>query len=175
MLVSAGAKCVCIKISGRANFTSSIDFKTLVNELMQQGRNYFVLDLSECTLMDSTFLGVLAGFGLKVNSPQPNEERRTIELFNPNARIADLLENLGVLHLFKVQQGTICLPEETAPHDLTPANPNRETVTQTCLDAHRTLMDLHPDNVARFKDVTAFLAEDLKKIKSAGSVEKAEK
>ncbi|HEU5123201.1 MAG TPA: STAS domain-containing protein [Verrucomicrobiae bacterium] len=170
MLVFVGAKCVCIKISGRANFTSSIDFKTLVNELMQQGRDYFVLDLSECTLMDSTFLGVLAGFGLKVNSPQPNEPQRTIELFNPNARISDLLENLGVLHLFKVQQGAaVCLPEETAPHDLTPANPSRETVTQTCLEAHRTLMDLHPDNVARFKDVAAFLAEDLKKLKAAGS------
>jgi anti-sigma B factor antagonist len=167
MLVSVGAKCVCIKIAGRANFTSSIDFKTLVNELMNKGCVYFVLDLSECTLMDSTFLGVLAGFGLKVNTPQPNEEPRTIELFNPNARIADLLENLGVLHLFKVQQGAVCLPEATTPHDHTPANPSRETVTETCLEAHRTLMDLHPENVARFKDVAAFLAEDLKKMKAA--------
>jgi hypothetical protein len=90
-------------------------------------------------------------------------------LFNPNARIADLLENLGVLHLFKVQQGTVCLPEETSPHDHIAANPSRETVTQTCLEAHHTLMDLHPDNVAKFKDVTAFLAEDLKKLKAGSS------
>lgn len=168
MLVSVGEKCVCIKIAGRANFTSSIDFKTLVNELMQKGCTYFVLDLQECTLMDSTFLGVLAGFGLKVNAPQPDKQTRVIELYNPNARIADLLENLGVLHLFKVQQGNVCLPEPTAPRDHSPVAVTREEVTANCLEAHRTLMDLNPENVARFKDVAAFLAEDLKKMK-AGS------
>ncbi len=167
MLVSVGQKCVCIKIAGRANFTSSIDFKTLINELMQKGCTYFVLDLSECTLMDSTFLGVLAGFGLKVNAPQPSEPKRTIELYNPNARINDLLENLGVLHLFKVEQGVVCLPEPTTPMDHATASPTREEVTQNCLEAHRTLMDVHPDNVARFKDVAAFLADDLKKMKAA--------
>lgn len=167
MLVSVGERCVCIQITGRANFTSSIDFKTLVNQLMQKGYTYFVLDLNECTLMDSTFLGVLAGFGLKVNAPQPDKKERTIELFNPNPRIADLLENLGVLHLFKIGQGTVCLPEETNPHDHPAASPTREEVTSNCLEAHRTLMGIHPDNVARFKDVAAFLAEDLKKMKAA--------
>ncbi len=169
MLVSVGEKCACVKISGRANFTSSIDFKTLVNELMNKGITYFVLDLQECTLMDSTFLGVLAGFGLKVNAPQTDKQERVIELFNPNARIADLLENLGVLHLFKVQQGELCLPEATAPHDHNPVSATREEVTANCLEAHRTLMDLKPENVARFKDVAAFLAEDLKKMKAASA------
>ena len=166
MLVSIGEKCACIRIAGRANFTSSIDFKTLVNELLQKRFTYFVLDLRECTLMDSTFLGVLAGFGLRVNAPQPDNQPRTIELYNPNPRITDLLENLGVLHLFKLQQGDVCLPEPTKPHDHPVASPSREEVTQTCLDAHRTLMELSPDNVARFKDVAAFLAEDLKKMKA---------
>src|SRR5438093_8978147 len=103
MLVLVGEKFACIKIIGRANFTSSIDFKTLVNELRQKGYSYFVLDLSECALMDSTFLGVLAGFGLKL-SVAKNGGGPTLELLNPNARIIELLENLGVLHLFKSTQ-----------------------------------------------------------------------
>ncbi|HYG22671.1 MAG TPA: STAS domain-containing protein [Verrucomicrobiae bacterium] len=166
ILVKVGEKCACIRISGRANFTSSIDFKTLVNELLQKGYNYFVLDLRECTLMDSTFLGVLAGFGLRVTAPQPDQQTRTIELYNPNPRITDLLENLGVLHLFRLQQGEVCLPEPTTDHNHSPGAPSREEVTQTCLEAHRTLMDLSPENAARFKDVAAFLAEDLKKMKA---------
>src|SRR6185436_1456234 len=105
MSVSVGERCACIRISGRANFTSSIDFKTLLTELLQKNYNYLVLDLSDCMLMDSTFLGVLAGFGLKMYGPQPDKVERTLELFNPNPRIAELLENLGVLHLFKVIQG----------------------------------------------------------------------
>jgi anti-sigma B factor antagonist len=166
MLVSVGDRCACLKIIGRANFTSSIDFKTLIDELLRKDYSYFVLDLSECTLMDSTFLGVLAGMGLKTNGPQADNVPRTIELFNPSPRIAELLENLGVLHLFKVAQGEVTLPEETKPRDHVPVNPSREEVTRTCLEAHRTLMNIHPDNAARFKDVAAFLAEDLKKLKA---------
>lgn len=169
MFVSVGENSACVKIAGRANFTSSIDFKTLLNELIQRGYTYFALDLSECALMDSTFLGVLAGFGLKFNNPQPNTPASgTIELFNPNARISELLENLGVLHLFKVTQGEVKLPEQTEARDHTPASPTREEVTQTCLDAHKTLMKISPENASRFKEVTQFLAEDLKKLKSGG-------
>src|SRR5678815_1458935 len=105
ILVFAGEKFACIKIIGRANFNSSIDFKTLVNELLQKRFNYFVLDLSECTLMDSTFLGVLAGLGLKSTGADNNSATPTIELLNANVRITELLENLGVLHLFKSTQG----------------------------------------------------------------------
>jgi hypothetical protein len=34
---------------------------------------------------------------------------------------------------------------------------------RTCLEAHERLMAANPENVARFKDVTRFLAEDLRK------------
>ena len=86
-----------VKIPGRANFTSSIDFKTLLNELREKGYHYFVLELSECVLMDSTFLGVLAGFGLKLSQPQDGQRPGSIELLNPTPRVTELLENLGVL------------------------------------------------------------------------------
>jgi anti-sigma B factor antagonist len=165
MLVSVGPNCACVKITGRATFTSSIDLKTLVNELLQKGCTYVVLDLAECTLMDSTFLGVLAGFGLKMNEPQPDQVVRTLELFRPSPRIAELLENLGVLHLFKVSQDDLNLPQQSQPNGVAPANPSREEVTRTCLEAHQLLMEINPGNVARFKDVAQFLAEDLKKLK----------
>ena len=167
MLVLVGKKFACVKISGRANFTSSIDFKTLLNELLQKGYSYFVLDLSECMLMDSTFLGVLAGFGLKMTRSNKEVTEGRIELLNPNARITDLLENLGVLNLFSITQGAFALPEQTQPHAMQCQNPSREEVTRACLEAHQTLMDINPDNVPKFKEVTQFLAEDLKKVKAA--------
>ncbi len=68
MLVMVCEQFACIRIIGRANFNSSVDFKALFNELSQKGCNCIVLDLSECVLMDSTFLGVLAGFGLKLSA-----------------------------------------------------------------------------------------------------------
>jgi len=157
-----------VQIAGRANFTSSVDFKSLLDQLLLRGYTCFILDLTECVLMDSTFLGVLAGFGLKLNSPQTDKIDRTIQLFNPNGRISELLENLGVLHLFKVTEGNVKAPDGATTKDVQTTNATREEVTRTCLEAHKTLMDINPDNVGRFKDVTAFLADDLKKMK-AGS------
>jgi len=164
LLVLVGEHFACIKIVGRANFTLSIDFKTLLTGLRQKGYDFFVIELSECMLMDSTFMGVLAGFGLKMSQAEGNAAAHPIELRNPNARVSELLENLGVLHLFKVTEGPLTAPEalETCATDA--AHPSRAEVTRACLEAHQTLMEIHPENVARFKEVTRFLAEDLQKL-----------
>jgi len=161
--VLVGKNFVCVKIAGRANFTFSPDFKTLLEELIQKGYAHFIIDLSECVLMDSTFLGVLAGFGLKLN-PSGSPDKCGIELLNPNPRVTELLENLGALHLFKVSNGALALPADVETSTPDSVNPTHEQVTRTCLEAHRTLMAMNPENAARFKDVAQFLAEDLKNL-----------
>jgi anti-anti-sigma regulatory factor len=162
ILVLAGKDFACVKIAGRANFTYGPDFKTLLTELAQSGYSHFIIDLSECALMDSTFLGILAGFGLKLNQgAAPN--KHGVELLNPNSRITDLLDNLGALQLFKVTSGTLQLPADVQTQTPDSVNPTREEITRTCLEAHQSLMAVNPDNVAHFKDVTRFLAEDLKR------------
>lgn len=163
--VLVGDRFACIKIAGRANFTLSIDFKTLLVGLRQKGYTYFMIELSDCLLMDSTFLGVLAGFGLKMSQPDGSLPACPVELRNPNARVTELIENLGVLHLFKVAQGP--LSSQDALETCTPeaAHPSREEITRACLEAHQTLMAINPENVAKFKEVTRFLAEDLQKLK----------
>lgn len=168
MLVLVGEKFACVKISGRANFTSSIDLRTLINQLRQKGYSYFVLDLSECSLMDSTFLGVLAGLGLSLREAQPPPGNPAIELCNPNPRVLDLLETLGVLHLFRVNHGQLKVPEGCQSSEATPTGAGRAEITRACLEAHQTLMEINPENVGRFQEVSQFLAEDLKRLK-AGS------
>jgi anti-sigma B factor antagonist len=166
MLVMAGGDFACIRIVGRANFTSSVDFKSLVDDLQQKGCSRFVLDLSECVLMDSTFLGVLAGLGLRLSGGNGHQDRRGVELFNPSPRITELLETLGVLHLFRNVQGTFTPPAAGESVERTSVEPSRAEVTRTCLEAHETLIALSPENAARFKDVSQFLAEGMKKSKT---------
>jgi len=166
MLVLACKNFACVKIVGRANFTYGPDFKTLLTELVRKDYGRFIIDLSECALMDSTFLGILAGFGLKLNRAA-TPDNHGIELLNPNSRIVDLLENLGALHLFKVTTGTLQLPGEVQTQTPDSVNPTRQQITRTCLEAHQSLMDANPDNVVRFKDVTRFLAEDLKNLEKS--------
>jgi anti-sigma B factor antagonist len=163
LLVLVGGNFACVKIAGRANFMSSPEFKTLLDELSRKGYQRFIVDLSECTLMDSTFLGVLAGFGLRSGS-DGSAGKCDIELANPNARVFELLENLGVLPLFKITTGAVQFPDDAKISAPDTANPTQEQIKRTCLEAHKTLMAANPDNVARFKDVAKFLAEDLKNL-----------
>jgi anti-sigma B factor antagonist len=166
ILVMVSEKFACIRIIGRANFTSSVDFKTLVDELRQKGCPCFVLDLSECVLMDSTFLGVLAGFGLKLSGGQGDQARNPVELFNPSPRITELLETLGVVHLFKITQGTASVTVPNEAVERAPGDSSKEELARTCIEAHQTLMDISPANAARFKDVAQFLAEGIRKSKT---------
>ncbi|MCI0744090.1 MAG: STAS domain-containing protein [Verrucomicrobia subdivision 3 bacterium] len=168
LAVWVGDKLVCVKVAGRANFNGSVDFKSLIVGLWERGYNHFVLDLSDCLLMDSTFLGVLAGLGLRLSgngraSAAHSNGSHVIELLNPSPRIADLLENLGITHLFDITRGRLTT-ECLVALDHAPTETDRREVQKTCLEAHQTLMDVNPANVPKFKDVAQFLAEDLKKM-----------
>src|SRR5262245_16080391 len=150
MLVLCADEFCCIRIVGRASFSSGVDFQALLNGLLAKGCRRFVLDLGECALMDSTFLGLLAGYGGKSGGlPGPGE--RPIQLHGANPRIVELLENLGVLSLFKITAGPLVVPGGAREVAVDAGHASKRELTQTCLDAHRTLMELNPDNVARFK------------------------
>ena len=125
-----------------------------------------MIDLTDCVLMDSTFLGVLAGFGIKLN-PNGAPAERGIELLNATTRVSELLENLGAVHLFNLSNGPLKLPEDAKACVPDSINPSHEQITRTSLEAHQTLMAMNPENVARFKDVAQFLAEDLKNVEKS--------
>jgi len=165
--VWAGERFACVKLQGRANFTSSIDFKELVTQLQDRGFTFFVIELSECSLMDSTFLGVLAGIGLKLARSDGDPDGPRLELRNANARITELLENVGVLHLFKTSEGDLGSLEALEACAQRSAPASRAEVTEICLKAHKLLMEINPENVPRFKDVAKFLAEDLERLQAA--------
>ena len=162
--VWVGENIVCIRITGRANFTSSVDFKTLVNSIWDQGRRHLVLDLTGCTLMDSTFLGILASFGLKFSEAANGDGPATIELINTCPRVADLLDSLGIAPLFKFSQGAPLSTDCLTRLDLNLKSADKKEIALTCLEAHRFLMEVNPANVPKFQDVTRFLEEDVKRL-----------
>ena len=160
--VAATDQVALVKISGRASFNCSVEFKTLVYELRARGYRKFILDLSDCLIMDSTFLGVLAGFGLRL--AESAEEKPTVTLLNLNQRILDLLENLGVAHLFRIMQGTEPLSQKCREVRQTDGTRSKLETARACLEAHEILMSINPANIPKFKDVTRFMAEDLKRL-----------
>jgi anti-sigma B factor antagonist len=178
LLVAVVDNAAIIKVTGRANFTTSVSFKRLFGELRERGFKSFILDLSDCVTMDSTFLGVLAGTALKlsdrtdhneaIGAHHPGVPAHALRLLNPNQRIIELLDNLGVSDLFRSIhcQAPAAPSEFSAPAEEDAAS--REEVSRTCLEAHELLMELNPANIPKFKDVAQFLAEDLHKMSAPG-------
>jgi anti-sigma B factor antagonist len=162
LLVAIADPVVFIRISGRANFAVSVDFKTLMQELYARGYREFTLDLTDCLIMDSTFLGLLAGFSLKMKPASAHKP--AIRLLNPNERIADGLETMGIMSLFEMLSGATPL---AAYAEAAPGPPaSRVELTRTSLEAHQTLMAISAANIPKFKDVARFLAEDLHKMEA---------
>jgi len=152
---------VVIKVCGRANLGISPEFKKLLTGLVEEGHSRIAIDFRDCPIMDSTFSGVLAGMGQRV-AVAPGG--KPICLIEPNEKILDLLQSLGVEEHFDVHSEDI--PEGTAFQPVAPeATPSKLEVAETCLEAHRKLCELNAANTAKFKDVTAFLEEDLKRLR----------
>jgi len=70
----------------------------------------------------------------------------------------------GIAQLFSIVSTAAPAAGEFQPVAAGNAAPSKEEVSRTCLEAHETLMELNPANVAKFKDVAKFLAEDLKRL-----------
>lgn len=152
----------CVRICGRANFASSVDFRRLIKGLREQGNHRFRLDLCDCLIMDSTFLGVLARLALDARDAAEADAPKAFELINPSDRVAGLLDNLGVLELFKVTEGE-GLSNEQLESVAEGPKPSKEEAARNSIAAHETLIEINPENEAKFKDVIKFLAEDLKR------------
>jgi anti-sigma B factor antagonist len=161
LLVAVTDGTAWVKVSGRATFVCSADFRSFVYQLRDRGCRRYVLDLTDCIIMDSTFLGMLAGFGLKLSDG--TNDGGSIRLLNPNPRIIDLLDNLGVVNLFDLHSGVSPLPIEEGEVKELMSQASHAELSKTSLEAHETLMALNPENMAKFKDVARFLKEDLKK------------
>ncbi len=151
-----------VKVQGRANFSISGSFRTMMTNLSERGCVRFMVDLAECSIVDSTFLGVLVGLALGPRSGAASQPPH-ITLLNANPRLTELIDSLGVASLF-------CLIDAEKPFsgaletlDLGAKPTDKTESTRTCLEAHKTLMAINPANIPKFKDVAQFLEEDLKR------------
>jgi len=154
---------VYVRVVGRGTFASGVDFKSLLDGVIRKGHKRIAIDLRECPLMDSTFIGLLTTFGMQL-PPSPDVG---LSLHHVNDRVLGLLRNLGVDHLFLACSLGDDIPAHLDAQPAAGGSSSHVALQRTCLEAHEKLMEANPENVARFKDVTKFLAEDLKSAEAA--------
>lgn len=154
-LVNAYSDPVLVRIEGRASFTNSGSLKDFFTEMVKQGKTRFVLDFQQCTSMDSTFLGVLAGAALQVKRQTPPGG---LTLVRVGERNLELIRNLGLHRLATVDAGATNLSfDGTQSQALTEQKKDEIESAKLVLEAHENLVSADAANAAKFQDVLAFL------------------
>jgi hypothetical protein len=128
--------------------------------MINRGHREFVVDLRNCPVMDSTFMGTLAGVALRLRELGQGQ----LHVINLNERNHDLLSNLGLDQLFAIDMCPV-KPSEEAPaeklDDVPAAAADRTAQAETMLEAHEALVAADPENLTKFKDVLEYLKQDL--------------
>jgi anti-sigma B factor antagonist len=150
---------VIVKINGKASFLNASPVKDLFDQLVLQGKTRFVLDFQKCSGMDSTFLGILAGLGIKLMKLEP---KGSVVLCRLGSRNRELILNLGLHRMLTIDDG-----EEAANVDR-PGSMEAVKVeggsrlsevenARLVLQAHENLLEIDESNKTKFQDVIAFL------------------
>jgi anti-anti-sigma factor len=169
--VACTADEVFVRVVGRGTFQNSQPLRRFVLEMIEKNYRRFTVDVGACPNMDSTFLGVLAGIGLRLRQDGKPDARIRIVRVSP--RNVELLQTLGLDRLF-----TICAAGEQTTEPFWPSGVaverladtdvealskplDKNETTDLMLDAHDNLIRADQRNVPRFSSVTKFLRESL--------------
>ena len=145
-----------IQVSGRATFECAPSLRNLAKKLETESFKEIRIDLTKCSWMDSTFMGILAMLALrarKLNAP--------IYVCNASEQNAGLLCGLGLKKFFQFITDDAAESEngEGAWNDDAPGAPDRSA--RTVLEAHQTLMNVDEQNIKKFEKVVGMVQKDI--------------
>jgi anti-sigma B factor antagonist len=157
-------KTAVIRVEGRGSFKISPPMKQFIHKVINEASAHrILLDMSDCIGMDSTFMGVLAGISCYIKS-KPDI---TFKLINLSEKNKKLLVTLGVDRVVDYSL-TITGEEENligqaneGVQTLEPDFSDKLAAAKTSLEAHSTLVNIHPENYNKFKSVLEFLQDDV--------------
>jgi anti-sigma B factor antagonist len=148
---------IWVKVEGKGSFLDSGNLKEFAHEMLDRGYREFVVDLADCPMMDSTFMGTLAKVALRLRELGHGH----FHIVHCGSRNQELLAGLGLDRIF--DNGGNPPDCGALQQNLAAQSPEqrKKKQTATMLEAHEALCEAAPENVLRFKDVLDFLRQDL--------------
>ncbi|MGI8436218.1 MAG: STAS domain-containing protein [Chthoniobacterales bacterium] len=157
--VGVNGEAVWVKVEGKGSFLNSGNLKEFAREMVDRGYREFVLDLEDCAMMDSTFMGTMAGVALRLKELGHGH----LHVVHCGERSRDLLTGLGLDQIFSIHANGAAAPEceILSKPPANAATVEKQKQAQQMLDAHEALCEAAPENFSRFKDVLEYLKQDL--------------
>ena len=154
---------VYCRVVGIGNMNNCAPFQDFSCRLQEQGYHEFVLDLSQCEGLDSTFLGILLGIALGNQGV-----RCKVVVVNANDSIQRILTEVGIDRLLEVFGEPMQLPHIPMRRlDEVPGN-DSDRITMI-LQAHENLCRLEGSNQERFGNFIKILRTELEGTNQQGA------
>ncbi len=143
-----------IRPDGRGTFQESSIIKSVTEAAFEKGTRDFVVDLEMCLAMDSTFMGMLAGIGMRVRKAG----RGSLKVIGTSDKTKASLIELGLVHLMEIEPEVTpwdnarleeIRAELQTPCESTEAEKKEDHVRE----CHEILCDADQANFDRFKTV----------------------
>ena len=142
-------------VRGRANFEYAVPLRNIAKTTgVIEG---VAFDLENCTAMDSSFMGVLSMLALRMI----REKKGAVELYNAKENLQKLLQELGILKLFSLKEGTLQGGEFSGTEN--GKNTLLDT-TRTVSEAHKALVEADSANDKKFGAVIEYADADVERL-----------
>jgi anti-anti-sigma factor len=146
---------IWIKVIGCGNFQCSPCLRKIVQEQLAQGHYDYIVDLTECNQLDSTFMGTLAGIAQRLR----NKKKGSFQVVNVSESNQQLMENLGLDQIFSISpiaEGKK-LPLADAECSFVQVTEgltiSKESVEEIVRSAHQALVRANQANAPKFQSL----------------------
>ncbi len=149
--VAPSGSTAIIKMAGKVESRDNVSTFTVMNELILGEYDRILIDLSECSDMDSTFMGLLL-----LSYEKHVKGKGKFSLLNVGDDNMELLELLGITKIIPIKKMPLEKGLEFARIDLDVLQ-NKEDRVKIIEMAHRTLAAANEQNAERFKSFLRLL------------------
>ncbi len=151
-----------IRCEGKGSFLNSPAVKEFGESRVRSGEKCLVIDLEDCTGMDSTFMGTMAGLASRLK-----EKGGKLQVADAGEKNRNSLEDLGLDFLMEIEPENASWEklEDKARDLLKPKTAGMkagtELHTRHVLEAHEILSDANEGNRRKFSGVVGMLGDEL--------------
>jgi anti-sigma B factor antagonist len=151
---------IVVKVQGRATHLEAPALRFVHQQTTQaNSKTQYIVDLDQCTTMDSTFMGTLASMGIS----QREKTGTKLIVLNIGEHVLYLLNTLGLKFILDLRQSSrsdVATPEvQFTPAKSPQITPLERTVMM--IEAHEKLVDIEGNNEVKFEGVLKSLRESL--------------
>lgn len=153
-----------VRIEGVATKDTSCGIRKYFSDTFSSGLRRFVIDLQDCRLIDSTFIGILTGLAGNILDDEANADKGEVKLIHANERNEKSICKLGLDSLINIDPDGEDELEDRIADCLNPLNSEELEKTEKAsliLKAHEDICTANEKNTDEFGDFLTLMRDNL--------------